>query len=156
MLSLQPSSTSDFVGLILENADLPYPNHGHVVLGDPSPVLFYPVSTIVCPVSCRKLTVEALLEQAAWWCSSLRSPRLYSRVCQRMVLSLECFLQAFGKLWVFGMCLACSIQEAISAAFVNVLVALVLGSEKLFSRERPSIRRCTRQPARPSVRRRSQ
>ncbi|XP_023877787.2 squalene monooxygenase SE1 [Quercus suber] len=36
---------SCFVGLILENCDLPYANHGHVILGDPSPILFYPISS---------------------------------------------------------------------------------------------------------------
>ncbi|KAL6193872.1 hypothetical protein ACLB2K_034956 [Fragaria x ananassa] len=30
-------SPSCFVGLILENCDLPHANHGHVILGDPSP-----------------------------------------------------------------------------------------------------------------------
>ncbi|XP_021767667.1 squalene monooxygenase-like [Chenopodium quinoa] len=38
----QPSC---FVGLVLENCQLPYENHGHVVLGDPSPILFYPISS---------------------------------------------------------------------------------------------------------------
>ncbi|XP_077233930.1 squalene monooxygenase SE1-like [Tasmannia lanceolata] len=37
--------TSYFVGLILENCQLPYPNHGHVILADPSPILFYPISS---------------------------------------------------------------------------------------------------------------
>ncbi|CAL9228410.1 unnamed protein product [Arabidopsis halleri] len=36
---------SNFVGLVLENCELPFPNHGHVVLGDPSPILFYPISS---------------------------------------------------------------------------------------------------------------
>ncbi|KAL6012865.1 Squalene epoxidase 1 [Asimina triloba] len=36
---------SCFVGLILENCELPYPNHGHVILADPSPILFYPISS---------------------------------------------------------------------------------------------------------------
>ncbi|XP_073047734.1 squalene monooxygenase SE1-like [Primulina eburnea] len=36
---------SCFVGLVLENCELPYPNHGHVVLGDPSPILFYQISS---------------------------------------------------------------------------------------------------------------
>ncbi|GAA0150219.1 oxygenase [Lithospermum erythrorhizon] len=36
---------SCFVGLILENCQLPYVNHGHVILGDPSPVLFYQISS---------------------------------------------------------------------------------------------------------------
>ncbi|KAF2321238.1 hypothetical protein GH714_036163 [Hevea brasiliensis] len=30
-----------FVALILENCELPYTNHGHVILADPSPILFY-------------------------------------------------------------------------------------------------------------------
>ncbi|XVF61407.1 hypothetical protein PTKIN_Ptkin08bG0127100 [Pterospermum kingtungense] len=36
---------SCFVGLVLENCELPFPNHGHVILADPSPILFYPISS---------------------------------------------------------------------------------------------------------------
>ncbi|GMP27660.1 hypothetical protein CsSME_00003548 [Camellia sinensis var. sinensis] len=36
---------SCFVGLVLENCELPFPNYGHVILADPSPILFYPVSS---------------------------------------------------------------------------------------------------------------
>ncbi|GFY90973.1 squalene epoxidase 2 [Actinidia rufa] len=36
---------SCFVGLVLENCTLPFPNHGHVILADPSPILFYPISS---------------------------------------------------------------------------------------------------------------
>jgi squalene monooxygenase len=36
---------SCFVGLVLENCDLPYASHGHVVLADPSTILFYPISS---------------------------------------------------------------------------------------------------------------
>ncbi|KVH99649.1 Aromatic-ring hydroxylase-like protein [Cynara cardunculus var. scolymus] len=36
---------SCFVGLVLENCKLPYENHGHVVLADPSPILFYRISS---------------------------------------------------------------------------------------------------------------
>lgn len=36
---------SSFVGLILENCQLPHANHGHVILADPSPILFYPISS---------------------------------------------------------------------------------------------------------------
>ncbi|KAM7479072.1 hypothetical protein LguiA_027285 [Lonicera macranthoides] len=35
---------SCFVGLVLENCQLPFANHGHVVLANPSPILFYPIS----------------------------------------------------------------------------------------------------------------
>jgi squalene monooxygenase len=43
-----PVSPSTFVGIIIDgdpNELLPRPGHGHVVLGDPSPVLFYPISS---------------------------------------------------------------------------------------------------------------
>ncbi|XWS41347.1 hypothetical protein CRYUN_Cryun17cG0073500 [Craigia yunnanensis] len=36
---------SCFVALVLENCKLPYANHGHVILADPSPILFYPISS---------------------------------------------------------------------------------------------------------------
>ncbi|XWS45103.1 hypothetical protein CRYUN_Cryun15aG0107900 [Craigia yunnanensis] len=36
---------SCFVGLVLENCKLPFSNHGHVILADPSPILFYPISS---------------------------------------------------------------------------------------------------------------
>ncbi|PKI32651.1 hypothetical protein CRG98_046961 [Punica granatum] len=36
---------SHFVGLTLENCSLPFPNHGHVILADPSPILSYPISS---------------------------------------------------------------------------------------------------------------
>lgn len=42
---LQVDVPSCFVGLVLENCQLPYPNHGHVILADPSPILFYPISS---------------------------------------------------------------------------------------------------------------
>ncbi|KAI5056231.1 hypothetical protein GOP47_0028049, partial [Adiantum capillus-veneris] len=41
----KPEITSCFVGLILENCNLPHANHGHVVLADPSPILLYPISS---------------------------------------------------------------------------------------------------------------
>ena len=36
---------SQFIGLILNNCQLPFPNHGHVVLADPAPILFYQISS---------------------------------------------------------------------------------------------------------------
>ncbi|KAL4422281.1 hypothetical protein ABPG75_008478 [Micractinium tetrahymenae] len=35
---------SFFIGLLLKDCPLPHPGYGHVVLGKPSPVLFYPIS----------------------------------------------------------------------------------------------------------------
>nr|QDC17514.1 squalene epoxidase [Fritillaria thunbergii] len=45
LCSSQVDVPSCFVGLILENCQLPCPNHGHVILADPSPILFYPISS---------------------------------------------------------------------------------------------------------------
>lgn len=36
---------STFVGLLLKDVQLPHPNHGHVILGHPSPILVYPISS---------------------------------------------------------------------------------------------------------------
>ena len=42
---------SHFVGLKLNGCSLPYSNFGHVVLANPSPLLFYPISSVeVCYV----------------------------------------------------------------------------------------------------------
>mmetsp|Transcript_16882 Transcript_16882/g.50495 ORF Transcript_16882/g.50495 Transcript_16882/m.50495 type:complete len:540 (+) Transcript_16882:48-1667(+) len=41
----QPEGTSSFVGLILKDVEIPFPNHGHVILAKPSPVLFYPIGS---------------------------------------------------------------------------------------------------------------
>ena len=37
---------SFFVGLLLKGCQLPHPNFGHVVLAKPSPILFYPISSV--------------------------------------------------------------------------------------------------------------
>ena len=34
------------MGLLLKEAKLPYSNYGHVVLAKPSPILFYPISSV--------------------------------------------------------------------------------------------------------------
>lgn len=43
--NVQVNVPSCFVGLLLENCELPYENHGHVILADPSPILFYRISS---------------------------------------------------------------------------------------------------------------
>jgi squalene monooxygenase len=40
-----PVAKSHFVGLILKNLTLPFPNHGHVILADPSPILLYQIGS---------------------------------------------------------------------------------------------------------------
>ncbi|KAJ3399997.1 Squalene epoxidase, partial [Chytridiales sp. JEL 0842] len=44
-LPKEPIVKSHFVGFVLEDCDLPYPNHGHVVLAEPSPILLYQIGT---------------------------------------------------------------------------------------------------------------
>lgn len=45
MTSANVSVPSHFVGLVLKSSELPFKNYGHVILGNPSPVLFYPISS---------------------------------------------------------------------------------------------------------------
>ncbi|TPX59834.1 hypothetical protein PhCBS80983_g02218 [Powellomyces hirtus] len=39
------TSKSNFVGFVLKDCQLPHPNHGHVVLANPSPILLYQIGT---------------------------------------------------------------------------------------------------------------
>jgi len=41
----KPVGSDHFVALILENCHLPFPNHGHVMLADPAPVLAYQIGS---------------------------------------------------------------------------------------------------------------
>ncbi|ORY99791.1 squalene epoxidase-domain-containing protein [Lobosporangium transversale] len=38
------STTSHFVGFVMKDVQLPFPNHGHVLLASPSPILMYQIS----------------------------------------------------------------------------------------------------------------
>lgn len=44
-MMLQVDFPSCYVGLVLENCELPFSNHGNVVLADPLPIVFYPISS---------------------------------------------------------------------------------------------------------------
>ncbi|KAF9963635.1 Squalene epoxidase [Modicella reniformis] len=37
-------TTSHFVGFVIKDVQLPFPNHGHVILAEPSPILMYQIS----------------------------------------------------------------------------------------------------------------
>ncbi|KNC52664.1 squalene epoxidase [Thecamonas trahens ATCC 50062] len=41
----KPAKTSTFLALELEDVELPFPNSGHVILADPSPILCYPIGS---------------------------------------------------------------------------------------------------------------
>lgn len=53
------------------DCQLPFPNHGHVILGDPSPVLFYPISPteVRCLVDIPgdKLPSQSNGRPGGWW-----------------------------------------------------------------------------------------
>ena len=42
---MQVEIPSSFAALLLKNCEAPYPNHGHVILADPSPILCYRISS---------------------------------------------------------------------------------------------------------------
>ncbi|MFT4646692.1 MAG: squalene monooxygenase, partial [Planctomycetota bacterium] len=39
------SITSHFIGVLMKNVDLPFPNHGHLFLSGPTPFVCYPISS---------------------------------------------------------------------------------------------------------------
>ncbi|KAF2294291.1 hypothetical protein GH714_008925 [Hevea brasiliensis] len=51
---------SCFVAMVLENCELPYANHGHVILADPSPILFYPISSTEIPSELYDAFISAI------------------------------------------------------------------------------------------------
>ncbi|XP_074378073.1 squalene epoxidase 3-like isoform X2 [Apium graveolens] len=83
---------SCFVGLILENCTLPHPNHGHVILADPSPILFYPISStkIRCLVDVpgRKLPPLANGEMAKYL-KTVVAPQIPPELHDAFVAAIE-------------------------------------------------------------------
>ncbi|XP_075489237.1 squalene monooxygenase SE1-like isoform X2 [Primulina tabacum] len=73
-------SPSCFVGLVLENCELPFANHGRVVLGDPSPILFYPISSteIRCLVDIPEQKVPSIANgEMANYLKTVVAPQLH-------------------------------------------------------------------------------
>ena len=72
----QIAHPSFFVGLLLRGAVLPYDNYGHVVLAQPSPILFYPISStevraweaVKGPGKLWKLAIRLHLLHIVWPC----------------------------------------------------------------------------------------
>lgn len=80
LIFLQVEVPSCFVGLILENCDLPYVNHGHVILADPSPILFYKISSteIRCLVDVPGQKVPSISNgEMAKYLKSVVAPQVY-------------------------------------------------------------------------------
>lgn len=71
---------SCFVGLILENCLLPFENHGHVILADPSPILFYPISSteVRCLVDVPGQKVPSIANgEMANYLKNMVAPQVY-------------------------------------------------------------------------------
>ncbi|KAK6159171.1 hypothetical protein DH2020_006485 [Rehmannia glutinosa] len=83
---------SCFVGLILENCELPYANHGHVILGDPSPILFYPISSteIRCLVDIPGQKVPSIGNgEMANYLKTVVAPQIPSQLYNAFIAAVE-------------------------------------------------------------------
>ncbi|ONH92128.1 hypothetical protein PRUPE_8G156800 [Prunus persica] len=85
-------SPSCFVGLILENCDLPHANHGHVILGDPSPILFYPISSteIRCLVDVPGTKVPSVANgDMAKYLKTVVAPQVPPQLLKAFIAAIE-------------------------------------------------------------------
>ncbi|KAI4375924.1 hypothetical protein MLD38_013738 [Melastoma candidum] len=83
---------SHFVGLVLEICNLPFANHGHVILADPSPILFYPIGSneVRCLVNVpgQKLPSVASGEMANYL-KSVVAPQLPREIYPFFIAAIE-------------------------------------------------------------------
>ncbi|KAG6436307.1 hypothetical protein SASPL_101201 [Salvia splendens] len=92
LCSPQVENPSCFVGLILENCDLPHANHGHVVLGDPSPILFYPISSteVRCLVDVPGQKVPSISNgEMAHYLKTVVAPQVPSQLHDSFIAAAE-------------------------------------------------------------------
>ncbi|KAG6432989.1 hypothetical protein SASPL_104590 [Salvia splendens] len=92
LCSPQVENPSCFVGLILENCDLPHANHGHVVLGDPSPILFYPISSteVRCLVDVPGQKVPSISNgEMAHYLKTVVAPQVPSQLHDSFIAAIE-------------------------------------------------------------------
>ncbi|CAK7339710.1 unnamed protein product [Dovyalis caffra] len=83
---------SCFVGLILENCQLPFQNHGHVILADPSPILFYPISSteIRCLVDVPGQKVPSIANgEMANYLKSMVAPQVPSELRDAFISAID-------------------------------------------------------------------
>ncbi|KAL3721171.1 hypothetical protein ACJRO7_005915 [Eucalyptus globulus] len=83
---------SCFVGLVLENCRLPFENHGHVVLADPSPILFYPISSheIRCLVDVPGQTVPSITNgELAQYLKTVVAPQVPTELHDSFITAID-------------------------------------------------------------------
>ncbi|WOK95590.1 squalene monooxygenase-like [Canna indica] len=83
---------SSFVGLVLENCKLPFPNHGHVILADPSPILFYPISSteVRCLVDVPGQKVPSIANgEMASYLKTVVAPQLPAQLREAFIVAVD-------------------------------------------------------------------
>ncbi|KAJ6678818.1 SQUALENE MONOOXYGENASE [Salix viminalis] len=83
---------SCFVGLILENCQLPFENHGHVILADPSPILFYPISSteVRCLVDVPGQKVPSIANgEMASYLKNMVAPQIPSELHNAFISAID-------------------------------------------------------------------
>ncbi|KAK3011989.1 hypothetical protein RJ639_011247 [Escallonia herrerae] len=83
---------SCFVGLLLENCDLPYIDHGHVILADPSPILFYKISNteIRCLVDVPGQKVPSISKgEMAQYLKSVVAPQIPPELYSSFIAAID-------------------------------------------------------------------
>ncbi|OMO56315.1 Aromatic-ring hydroxylase-like protein [Corchorus olitorius] len=83
---------SCFVALILENCKLPYANHGHVILADPSPILLYPISSteVRCLVDVPGQKVPSISNgEMSQFLKSAVAPQMPSELYNAFISAIE-------------------------------------------------------------------
>ncbi|KAM7470557.1 hypothetical protein LguiA_008740 [Lonicera macranthoides] len=83
---------SCFVGLVLENCQLPYTNHGHVILADPSPILFYQISNteIRCLVDVPGQKVPSISNgEMAQYLKTVVAPQIPPELYNAFIATIE-------------------------------------------------------------------
>ncbi|KAH7298292.1 hypothetical protein KP509_25G035800 [Ceratopteris richardii] len=88
----KPEVPSCFVGLVLEDCELPYANHGHVVLADPSPILFYPISSteVRCLVDVPGEKVPSIANgEMAKYLKSVVAPQIPQKLQMAFLAAVE-------------------------------------------------------------------
>lgn len=102
---------SCFVGLVLENCNLPYANHGHVVLADPSPILMYPISSteVRCLVDVPGQKVPSIANgEMKNYLKTVVAPQVWSLFSHCAHLFVAIFFFFVDKLVCFSYCLDAS------------------------------------------------
>ncbi|KAL6620730.1 hypothetical protein ACP70R_035869 [Stipagrostis hirtigluma subsp. patula] len=80
------------VGFVLENCQLPYPNHAHVIIAYPSPVAFYPISSteVRCMVDVPGQKVPSVVSgEMADYLKTVVAPQIPQEMCDPFIEAVD-------------------------------------------------------------------